>query len=115
MDGAVLRRHAVRPFQPTDRKIKMSNAPDDTHALPAQLGSFNIEMTADGKPRLIGRGSYGETYLARHRILGRHAAIKVIGARFFAHAKARERFLVEAKAVAHLRHPHIAQVDDFGE
>ena len=88
--------------------------PDDSHPFPTRLGNFDIETTADGRPRLLGRGTYGETYLARHRFLESHAAIKVIGERFLAQAKARERFLAEAKAVAKLRHPHIAQVHDFG-
>ena len=88
--------------------------PEDSHPLPTRLGNFDIETTPDGRPRLLGRGTYGETYLARHRFLESHAAIKVIGERFLAQAKARERFLAEAKAVARLRHPHIAQVHDFG-
>lgn len=94
--------------------MRPPNVPEENQAFPTRLGNFDIEITADGKPRLLGKGTYGETYLARHRFLESPAAIKVIGERFLAQAKARERFLAEAKAVARLRHPHIAQVYDFG-
>ena len=94
--------------------MRPPNAPEENQAFPTRLGNFDIEITGDGKPRLLGKGTYGETYLAKHRFLESPAAIKVISERFLTEAKARERFLAEAKAVARLRHPHIAQVYDFG-
>ena len=94
--------------------MQPTNPPDDRHPSPTRFNNFDIETDADGRPRLLGRGTYGETYLARHRFLESLAAIKVISERFLSQAKAREQFLAEAKAVARLRHPHIAQVHDFG-
>ena len=94
----------------------MRTPPSNEDSLPIslKLGNFDIETSSDGKPRLLGKGTFGVTYLARHRYLENTAAIKVIGERFLSQSRARERFLDEAKAVARLRHPHIAQVYDFG-
>jgi hypothetical protein len=94
--------------------MRPPNAPEENHAFPTRLGNFDIEVSAEGKPRLLGKGTYGETYLARHCFLESPAAIKVINEQFLSQSKARERFLAEAKAVARLRHPHIAQMYDFG-
>lgn len=94
----------------------MRTPPSNEDSLPIslKLGNFDIETSSDGKPRRLGEGSFGITYLARHRYLENPAAIKVIGEKFLSRPRARERFLEEAKAVAKLRHPHIAQVYDFG-
>ena len=94
--------------------MRPPNAPEENHTFPTRLGNFDIEVSAEGKPRLLGKGTYGETYLARHCFLESPAAIKVINEQFLSQSKARERFLAEAKAVARLRHPHIAQMYDFG-
>lgn len=63
----------------------------------------------------LGRGGMGVVYKARHINLNRIVALKmVLGAH---HADPRElaRFLVEAQAVAAIRHPHVIQVFDSGE
>lgn len=63
--------------------------------------------------RLAGRGGVAEVYLARHKLLDRIVAIKVISA-----AKAGDtvdkRFLKEARVVAGLRHPNIVSIYDVG-
>ena len=80
-----------------------------------RFGSFEILPGPDGKPHLLGKGAFGRTYKARHIFLERTVALKIINDRFMADAKARERFLGEARAAAKLQHPHIAQILDFGE
>src|SRR5438874_12635837 len=62
--------------------------------------------------RLLGRGAFAEVYLAEHRYLEVPAAIKVLHVRMEpdAHAK----FLREARTIAHLQHPHIVRVLEFG-
>jgi serine/threonine protein kinase len=61
----------------------------------------------------LGQGGMGRVYLAKHITLQRFDAIKMVlqgaGARQFL------RFKEEAKAVAQLKHPFIAQVYDTGE
>jgi len=69
---------------------------------------------------LLGRGGMGEVYRARHRMLARPAAIKLIrpetlGAANPAMARVMvQRFHREAQAAASLRSPHTISLYDFG-
>jgi tetratricopeptide (TPR) repeat protein/tRNA A-37 threonylcarbamoyl transferase component Bud32 len=63
----------------------------------------------------IARGGMGVVYRARHRRLNRIVALKMIAEGEHAHPAHRARFLIEAEAVARLRHPNIVQIYDFGE
>ena len=77
-----------------------------------ELGSYRLE-------RRLGVGGMGEVWLARHRMLARPAAIKVIRAEFLGGADGRgremaQRFEREAQATALLRSPHTVEVYDFG-
>jgi|GEM_PF-417083 len=62
--------------------------------------------------RLLGRGAFAEVYLAEHRYLEVPAAIKVLHVRMEPNTQA--HFLREARTIAHLQHPHIVRVLDFG-
>ena len=62
--------------------------------------------------REIGRGGMGIVYEALDVQLGRHIALKRIGAAAGAGDELRRRFAREALAAARLRHPHIAAVHD---
>jgi tetratricopeptide (TPR) repeat protein len=63
----------------------------------------------------LGRGGMGVVYQARHRRLNRIVALKMIGDGRHASPEIRERFLIEAEAVARLRHLNIVQIYDIGE
>jgi serine/threonine protein kinase len=63
----------------------------------------------------LGRGGMGVVYKARHRPLNRVVALKMISDGKYASPAQRERFLIEAEAVARLRHPSIVQIYDIGE
>src|SRR5207302_1070653 len=54
-------------------------------------------------------------YRARHRTLGHEVALKMILAGGHASEEERARFLLEAAAVARLRHPGIVHIHEFGE
>ena len=59
---------------------------------------------------LIGAGGMGEVYQARDTKLGRDVAIKVLPPAFMADAARRTRFELEARLLATLNHPNIAQI-----
>ena len=68
----------------------------------------------------LGEGGMGEVWRARHRLLARDAAIKVVrtssatDARSVISEDARQRFEREAQATALLRSPHTVELFDFG-
>ncbi len=74
--------------------------------LPAQIDEFRIV-------RPLGAGAMGEVFLAHDTILDRPVALKLI-ARGRTGAAVHERFLVEARAIARLQHPHVVAVHRVG-
>lgn len=63
----------------------------------------------------IGTGGMSTVYLARHLLLDKVVAIKVITGARAVDSKALMRFQQEAKAAAALNHPNIATVYEFGQ
>src|ERR1700752_3335264 len=62
--------------------------------------------------RLLGEGNFAQVYLAEHRYLEIPAAIKILYAQMKPDSHA--AFQREARTIAHLQHPHIVRVLDFG-
>jgi hypothetical protein len=62
---------------------------------------------------LLGEGGFGAVYSARHLLLNRPQAIKVLLERHVKKPKFRERFLREAQTLATLDHPNIVHIHDF--
>lgn len=63
--------------------------------------------------RPVGRGGFADVYLGEHVYLRTQVAIKVLQAKV-AGEEDLEGFLTEARTIAHLVHPHIVRVMDFG-
>jgi serine/threonine protein kinase len=61
---------------------------------------------------LLGEGSFAQVYLGQHLHLGTQAAIKLLTT--LRSLDDLERFRQEARTIAHLNHPHILPVLDFG-
>jgi serine/threonine-protein kinase len=79
--------------------------------MPLALGSriATYEIVAN-----LGAGGMGEVYRARDSKLNRDVALKILPEAFADDADRRARFDREAKALAALNHPNIAQVYDSG-
>ncbi|MBV9688706.1 MAG: serine/threonine protein kinase [Ktedonobacteraceae bacterium] len=71
-----------------------------------QMGNYRLI-------RLLGRGGFAEVYLAEHLHLDTQAAIKVLHTALVEDDEIAS-FRAEARIVAHLLHPHIVQVLEFG-
>ncbi len=63
----------------------------------------------------LGRGGAGIVYHARHRLLGRPVAIKMLHPGLFPSEADRRRLRAEAEAVARLQHPSVVQLYEIGE
>jgi eukaryotic-like serine/threonine-protein kinase len=78
-----------------------------------EFGSYHLEQ-------LLGRGGMGAVWLARHRLLRREAAVKLVLAELLegaSHSERRQiqkRFESEAQAIASLRSPHTVAIYDYG-
>jgi serine/threonine protein kinase len=64
---------------------------------------------------LLGSGGMGDVYRAQDTKLGREVAIKVLPEEFTADPERLARFEREAKVLASLNHPHIAQIHGLEE
>ncbi|MBM4358584.1 MAG: serine/threonine protein kinase [Deltaproteobacteria bacterium] len=64
---------------------------------------------------MIGAGSMGTVYHARHEAIGRDLALKVVRADRLLDAQAKARFQQEAHAMSLLASPYTVTVYDFGE
>lgn len=64
--------------------------------------------------RPLGHGAMGEVFLGHDTVLDRPVAIKLIRA-LEPGSRARERFLIEARAIARLQHPNVVTVFRVGE
>lgn len=64
---------------------------------------------------VIGEGGMATVYRARHTLVDRPCAIKIMSASFAGNETIRERFRREAKAAQKLAHPNIIEIFDQGD
>jgi serine/threonine protein kinase len=72
----------------------------------ARLGAYQVTA-------VLGKGGMGEVYRARDTKLDRDVALKVLPDSFASDPDRLMRFEREAKTLASLNHPHIAQIHGF--
>jgi eukaryotic-like serine/threonine-protein kinase len=72
------------------------------------VGEYVIE-------RQLGQGGFGTVYLARHPLIGKEAAIKVLSRRYSSDETVVSRFVAEARAVNQIRHRNIVDIFSFGQ
>ena len=83
-------------------------APFSPGALPRQVGPYRIE-------RLLGRGGFSDTFLARHQSTQQEVALKVPHIHRVDDAEFRSRFYQEAQLGARLIHPNLVRILDPGQ
>jgi serine/threonine protein kinase len=64
---------------------------------------------------MVGRGGMGVVYRARHRVLDRVAALKLIAPELLTDESVHRRFVEEAATAASIEHPNVVAVHDAGE
>jgi tetratricopeptide (TPR) repeat protein len=94
--------------------------PDETADWSGSGGSRQSPMFVAGLSQfelldVLGRGGMGIVYKARHRQLDRIVALKMIVGDKDASPEHRDRFLIEARAVARLQHANIVQIYEIGD
>jgi eukaryotic-like serine/threonine-protein kinase len=63
----------------------------------------------------LGGGTTADVYLARHVMISRLSAIKILRSEYSASSEHRDRFLREARAVNRINHENIIEITDLGE
>ena len=100
----------VNPWQDTVHENQPREPRSDAIQSPVMseyIGRYRLEQ-------LLGTGGFGLVYLANDEKLQRRVAIKVPHATRVPDPQSYEAYLIEARAVASLDHPHIVPVYDMG-
>ncbi len=89
-------------------EVSEDGFPGESALIGETLGQYRLDKE-------VGRGSMGRVYRAAHLGLHRACAIKVLNPGLVSKQPAvRERFWAEARAVAHLLHPHVVTIHNLG-
>lgn len=100
--------HALQDNEKTLPSKQQPSSSPSSVLLGTQFGKYHLEAE-------LGRGGMGIVFQARQLDLQRKVALKMILHGPLASASEIDRFTREARAVAHLQHPHIVQVYEVGE
>lgn len=84
------------------------DADRDPNLIPPELAEHPRYLTFE----LVGCGDMGDVYRAKHRLMNRDVALKVINRRLVANEAAVERFRREVQTAALLSHPNIVASHD---
>ncbi|MDZ7957367.1 MAG: protein kinase [Aulosira sp. DedQUE10] len=81
----------------------------------AANGNQNLQMIRGyNLIKILGKGGFGEVYLAQHHASGKFIALKVMLPAIAADENAVQRFLRETENTKALQHPNVVQVIDYG-
>jgi tetratricopeptide (TPR) repeat protein/tRNA A-37 threonylcarbamoyl transferase component Bud32 len=108
--GAAVARKPPPAEGPYDPDLTTDPPQNDEWDAPTSSGLSQFDLLGE-----LGRGGMGVVYKARHRPLNRIVALKMVLDGKHTRWDYRERFRIEAEAVARLHHPNIIQVYHFGE
>jgi serine/threonine protein kinase len=97
--------------------VEASYCPADGTALSTSDDRY-LGRTVASRYRLVrrlGQGGMSQVYLAKHVIIDRMSAIKILRSDLGTSGAYRERFLREARAVNRINHRNIVEISDVGE
>ena len=91
--------------------------PQTSYLPPTQAPDPLIGQTLAGRyliERKLGEGGMGAVYLARHSVLEKQVALKVLHGELNRKPELVERFMQEAKSASRIRHENVIDISDFG-
>lgn len=87
----------------------------------SKYGEFEIIGAREGRPRLLGEGSYGKTFEAARRetiagdVIEERVALKVLNPDLLRSQTKRYQFIQELRALSIFKHPNLVQYSRCGE
>ncbi|HEU0031682.1 MAG TPA: serine/threonine-protein kinase [Kofleriaceae bacterium] len=96
----------------SDEPPTRAEVPSARRAAPAAVPPPIAQIDEYRLGTMLGRGGMGTVYLARDTLLDRDVALKLIART--SSESARQRFVLEARAVARIRHPNVVVVHRVG-
>ena len=114
-DGECVRCLVSFGFLAEDDEVERASERNKPRLGPLRYAHFEVEVSPDGYPVILGSGAMAVTYRARDTVLNSAVALKVISRKLAEDPTARARFLREARAAAQIHHPNVARVIHYGE
>lgn len=98
----------TRPFQSDPSASSGPIEMDDDSLIGSELDDrYVIEA-------ILGEGGMGRVYRAKHKMLGKRFAIKVLHPELAASKSLARRFIEEARSASSIKSPHVIDISDFG-
>jgi serine/threonine protein kinase/WD40 repeat protein len=97
---------------PTDQTLAQARQSVSDRSLMSEIPKALTEHPRYEIVHLVGKGGMGDVYQARHRMMERTVAIKIINRELMRKPEAVDRFHREVKTAASLSHPNIVTAHD---